>query len=165
MFNLSAKCNESQALCLLFLCCVVSASLFRALYHTNLFGARRPLLLASRYNVKKTSSASLLTELAVAYVLVGYRQSQDHVLPITDVEPLELVPLCPTRGPRAACDPVEGFARPSLGFRCSKRSLYIDNLSFYFNNREFDIFDAVSLQYHFITSVTVSVKIRTLSVH
>ena len=29
--------------------------------------------------------------------------------------------LCPTRGPRAACGPVEGFVRPSLGFRCSEK--------------------------------------------
>ena len=26
--------------------------------------------------------------------------------------------------------PVEGFARPSLGFHCSVNSLHIDNLSF-----------------------------------
>jgi len=28
--------------------------------------------------------------------------------------------LCPTRGPRAACGPVEGFVRPSLGFAVVK---------------------------------------------
>jgi len=27
--------------------------------------------------------------------------------------------LCLTRGPWAACGPVEGFVRPRLGFRCS----------------------------------------------
>jgi len=27
--------------------------------------------------------------------------------------------LCPTHGPWAACGPVEGFVRPSLGFRSS----------------------------------------------
>jgi len=27
--------------------------------------------------------------------------------------------LCPSRGPWAACGPVAGFVRPSLGFRCS----------------------------------------------
>jgi len=37
--------------------------------------------------------------------------------------------LCPTRGPRAAWDPVNGFVRPSLGFRCSKSILRTDNLS------------------------------------
>jgi len=39
--------------------------------------------------------------------------------------------LCPTRGPWAACGPVEGFMRPSLGFCCSKSTLYTDNLSFF----------------------------------
>ena len=28
--------------------------------------------------------------------------------------------------PRPACGPVEGFVRPSLGFRCSKSILYTD---------------------------------------
>jgi len=36
--------------------------------------------------------------------------------------------LCPTRGPRAACGPVKGFVRLSLGFRCSQSILYSDNL-------------------------------------
>jgi len=30
--------------------------------------------------------------------------------------------------PRAACGPLEGFVRPSLGCRCSKSILYSDNL-------------------------------------
>jgi len=30
-----------------------------------------------------------------------------------------LVQLCSTHGPWAACGPVEGFVRPSLGFSCS----------------------------------------------
>jgi len=34
-------------------------------------------------------------------------------------------------GPRAACCPVEGFGRPSLGFCCSKSSLHTDNLSLF----------------------------------
>jgi len=38
--------------------------------------------------------------------------------------------LCSTRGMRVACCPVEGFVRPSLGFRCSKSILHTDNLSF-----------------------------------
>jgi len=50
--------------------------------------------------------------------------------------------LCPTRGSRAAYGPGEGFARPGLGFRCSKSILHTDNLSPYFDNREFEIFDA-----------------------
>jgi len=50
--------------------------------------------------------------------------------------------------PRAACGPVEGFVRPSLGFRCSKSILDIDNLSF-FDNLEFDIFDSGDPQCHF----------------
>jgi len=66
--------------------------------------------------------------------------------------------LCPTRGP------VEGFVRPSLGFRCSKSIPDIDNLSF-FDNLEFDMFDAGGPQYHFIVSFTIAVRIRTLSVH
>jgi len=43
--------------------------------------------------------------------------------------------------PRAACGPVEGFVRPSLGFRCSKIS-YILTTCPYFDNVDFDIFDA-----------------------
>jgi len=39
--------------------------------------------------------------------------------------------LCPTRDPRAACGPVEGCVRPSLGFRCSKSILYTDTLSLF----------------------------------
>ena len=35
----------------------------------------------------------------------------------------------------------------------------------YFVNQEFDIFDAVGLLFQFITSVTIAVRIRTLSVH
>jgi len=46
--------------------------------------------------------------------------------------------------------PVEGFVQPSLGFRCSKRIMHTDNLSF-FDNLEFDIFDACGPQFHFIS--------------
>ena len=35
----------------------------------------------------------------------------------------------------------------------------------YFDNLEFDIFDAGGPQCHFITSFTMAVRIRTLSVH
>jgi len=59
--------------------------------------------------------------------------------------------LCPTRGP------VEGFVRPSLGFRCSK-SIPILTTCPCFDNLEFDIFDAGGPQYHFITSVTIAVR-------
>jgi len=37
----------------------------------------------------------------------------------------------PMSNPRAACDPVDGFVRPSSGFRCSKSILYADNLSLF----------------------------------
>jgi len=33
--------------------------------------------------------------------------------------------------PRPACDPVEGFMRPSLGFRYNISGLHTDNLSFF----------------------------------
>jgi len=33
--------------------------------------------------------------------------------------------------PRAACDPFEGFVRPSLGFRCSISIPDTDNLSLF----------------------------------
>jgi len=66
--------------------------------------------------------------------------------------------------PQAACTPVEGFVWPSLGFHCSKSILDIDNLSF-FDNLEFDIFDAGGPQCHFITSFTIAIRIQTLSVH
>ena len=60
------------------------------------------------------------------------------------------------------------FVRPSLGFRCSKSILlYIPTTCPHFNNLEFDIFDAGGHQCHFITSVTIAVRIPTLtlSVH
>jgi len=47
-----------------------------------------------------------------------------------------------------------GRMRPSLDFGCSKWILYTVNLSLFFDNLEFDIFDAVGFQCHFITSVT-----------
>jgi len=59
--------------------------------------------------------------------------------------------------------PVEGFVRPSLGFCCSK-SILLTTCS-YFDNLEFDIFVAGGPQYHFITSVTIAVRMRTLLVH
>jgi len=33
--------------------------------------------------------------------------------------------------PRPACDPVEGFMRPSLGFRYNISGLHTDDLSFF----------------------------------
>jgi len=44
--------------------------------------------------------------------------------------------------------PSQRFVRPFLCFRCSISSLHLDNLSF-FDNLEFDIFDAGSSQCHF----------------
>ena len=66
--------------------------------------------------------------------------------------------------PRAACGPVEGFVRPSLGFAAVKVS-YVLTTCPYFDNLEFDILDAGGLQIHFITSVATAFRIRTLSVH
>jgi len=65
--------------------------------------------------------------------------------------------------PQTACCPVEGLVWPSLGFHYSKSILHIDNLSL-FDNLELDIFDAGGPQCHFITSVPIAVRIRTLSV-
>ena len=64
--------------------------------------------------------------------------------------------LCPTHGPRATCDPVEGFVRPNLGFICSESILHTLTSSPYFDNLEFNIFDAGSSQCHFATSVTIA---------
>jgi len=65
---------------------------------------------------------------------------------------------------RPACSPVEVFVRPSLGFRCSKSILHTDNLSL-FDNHELDSFDAGGPQCHYITSVTIAIRIRTTSVY
>jgi len=59
---------------------------------------------------------------------------------------------CPTHDPGAANGPIEGFVRASLGFCCSIRSLDTDVCP-YFDNHNFDIFDAGGPQCHFITSV------------
>jgi len=75
-----------------------------------------------------------------------------------------LVQLCPNRGPWAACGPGEGFVRPSLDFHCST-SNYILTTCPYFDNLKFEIFDVGCPQCHFIMSVTIAVRIRTLSVH
>jgi len=48
--------------------------------------------------------------------------------------------------------------RPSLGFRCSKSILHIDNLSF-FDNLEFDILDSGGPQCHFIAFFAIAVRI------
>jgi len=60
--------------------------------------------------------------------------------------------------------PSERFLRPSLGFTVVKVS-YILATCPYFHNPEFDIFDAGGPQCRFITSVTIAMRIRTLSVH
>jgi len=54
--------------------------------------------------------------------------------------------------------------QPSLGFGCSKNILQMPSYPC-FDNLEFEIFDAGGHQCHFITSVIIAVKIRTLSVH
>jgi len=58
--------------------------------------------------------------------------------------------------------PSQSFLQPSLGFRCS-RSIQILTSCPYLDNLEFDIFDAGGLQCHFVTSVTIAVRIRCLS--
>jgi len=68
--------------------------------------------------------------------------------------------LCLTRGPWAACGPVNRFVWPSL-----VKVYYILTTCTYFDNLEFDIFDGGGLQCHFETSVTIAVRIRTLSIH
>jgi len=61
--------------------------------------------------------------------------------------------------------PSESFVRPSLGFRCRKSILlYILTTCSYFDYLEFDICDAGGRQCHFITSVTIPIRIPTLSV-
>jgi len=56
--------------------------------------------------------------------------------------------------------------RFSLAFRCSKSILlYILTTSPYFDNLEFDICSTGGPQFHFITFVTIAVRIPTLSVH
>jgi len=72
--------------------------------------------------------------------------------------------LCPTRGPRASCGPVDCFVRLGLGFCCSKVS-YVLTTCPCFDNVELDIFDAGGPQCHIVTSVTIAVRIRTLSGH
>jgi len=74
----------------------------------------------------------------------------------------DLDQLCPARWPRVAS---RSLVRPSLGFRCSESILlYILITCPYFDNLEFDIFDAGGPQCHFIKSATIAVRIRTLSV-
>jgi len=65
--------------------------------------------------------------------------------------------------PQPACGPVEVSLRPSLGFRCGKSISH--TTCPYFDNLEFDIFDAGGPHCHFITSFAMAVRIRTLSVH
>jgi len=67
--------------------------------------------------------------------------------------------------PRAACGPVDGFVRPSLGLRCSIKVSYILTTCLYVDNLESDIFDAGGPQCLFTMSFTIAVRIRMLSVH
>jgi len=56
----------------------------------------------------------------------------------------------------------QSFVRPSLDFRCSKVS-YILTTCPYFDNLEYDVFDAGGLQNNFLTSATFAVRIPTLT--
>jgi len=58
---------------------------------------------------------------------------------------------------KALCGPVLGFAIVKL--------VYVLTTCPYFDNLEFDIFDAGCPKCHSIMSVTIAVRIRTLSVH
>ena len=66
--------------------------------------------------------------------------------------------LCPTRDPRAACNPVKNCVRPSVGFAI-KSMLHILTTCPYFDSLEFDLFVAGGSQCHFITSGTIAVRI------
>jgi len=61
--------------------------------------------------------------------------------------------------PAGPCGPVEGFVRPSVGFRCCKSKLYMLTTCPCFDNFQFDIFDAGGPQGHFITSVTIAIGV------
>jgi len=65
--------------------------------------------------------------------------------------------------PGARMWPSRSFVRPGLGFVV--KVSYVLTTSPYFDNLELDIFDAGDLQCNFITSVTIAVRIPTLSVH
>jgi len=58
---------------------------------------------------------------------------------------------------KVLCGPVYVFAVVKVS--------YVLSTCPYFDNLEFDIFDADGLQCHFIMSVAIAVRIRTLSVH
>jgi len=60
--------------------------------------------------------------------------------------------------------PSQSFLGPVYVFAVVKVS-YILTTCPYFDNHEFEIFDAVGPQCLFITSFTMAVRIRTLSVH
>jgi len=68
------------------------------------------------------------------------------------------------RGPHAAQLRVLCTVQPSLVFAVVKVSCILITCP-YFNNLEFDIFDAGGPQCDFIMSVTFAVRIRTLSVY
>jgi len=62
--------------------------------------------------------------------------------------------------PRATCSgPVEGFVWPNLGCSSRESILHMLTSSPYFDNLEFDIFDAGSSQCHIATSVSSAVRI------
>jgi len=58
---------------------------------------------------------------------------------------LEITSRSAMPNPRPACGPVEGFVQPSLGFRCSKSTLWLLTTCPYFDNLQFDIFLQVVL--------------------
>jgi len=70
-----------------------------------------------------------------------------------------LIQLCLTHGP------FDGFVRPSLGFRCTKSTPHCWQLVLILIILNLTFFVAGGPQCHFITSVTIAVRIRTLSVH
>jgi len=59
--------------------------------------------------------------------------------------------------------PSRRLCAAQLGFRCSTTSYTLT--TYPYNNLVFVIFDAGGLQCHFITSVAIAARIRTLSVH
>ena len=59
-------------------------------------------------------------------------------------------------------NPVEGFVWPSLGFSYSESILHthtVLTISPYFDNLEFDVYEAGSPQCHSIMSITIAVRI------
>jgi len=90
----------------------------------------RNYLLLATPNVKNAQAnratlALLRPRNCAVCVTRNFRTSNEVLLGLNDVFSLEayqlrsrkhLRQLCPTRSPRAECDPVQGFVRPSVGF-------------------------------------------------